>query len=67
MTAWTAALTTRLEQAGTDAGQKFHWLDVPAGTVAPYVVLSVPSDPRPQHLKGYDGARVSRWIRGGWR
>lgn len=39
---------------------KIHWDDVPQATVLPYVRLSVISDPRPEHLKGYQSARVSR-------
>lgn len=32
----------------------------PQGSVMPWVVLERISDPRPQHLKGYDGARETR-------
>lgn len=37
-----------------------HGPKVPARGVLPYVRLQVISDPRPEHLKGYDGARVTR-------
>lgn len=34
--------------------------DRPQGSVMPWVVLERVSDVRPQHLKGYDGARETR-------
>ena len=39
---------------------RLHWVKVPQGVDLPYVRLQVISDPRPQHLQGYDSARVSR-------
>lgn len=37
-----------------------HWGQVPQGKSPPYVRLVTISDPRPQHLKGYDARRVTR-------
>lgn len=60
---FTAALVDRLLAdpgvAGL-VGDRIHWGIVPQGTPLPYVRLQVVSDPRPQHLKGYEGARTSR-------
>ena len=42
------------------AGTKINWGKVPQGTAKPYVELVVVSDPRPQHLKGYNGSRGTR-------
>jgi hypothetical protein len=39
---------------------KIHWGIVPQGTTLPYIRLNTISDPRPEHLGGYDGARVTR-------
>lgn len=39
---------------------KLHWGKVPQAVELDYVRLTVISDPRPEHLKGYTGARVSR-------
>lgn len=39
---------------------KIFWGIVPQNTPLPYVRMQVVSDPRPQHLQGYDGARVTR-------
>lgn len=41
-------------------GNKIKWSKVPQSTGAPYVNLQVISDPRPIHLKGYDGSRETR-------
>lgn len=49
-----APLTTLL------GSNKTHWVKVPQNVNLPYVRLQVISDPRPEHLQGYDGARVSR-------
>ncbi len=57
------ALKSRLAaDAGVIAagGNEIHWVKVPQGKTLPYVRLQTISDPRPEHLKGYDGARVSR-------
>jgi len=43
----------------TGAG-KIHWDDIPQATVLPYVRLAIISDPRPEHLRGYQSSRVSR-------
>ncbi|GLT01804.1 hypothetical protein GCM10007897_32020 [Sphingobium jiangsuense] len=39
------------------AGTRVHWLDRPQAEALPAISLQVISDPRPQHLKGFDGAR----------
>lgn len=57
MADFAAALRSRL--TGLTGGQVF-WTIVPAGKVAPYIRLQTISDPRPQHLAGYDAARVTR-------
>lgn len=55
------ALRTRLVSAVGDLiGQLVHWSVVPQDSPLPYVRLQTISDPRPSHLKGYDGARVTR-------
>ena len=41
-------------------GQKVYWGITPQGTVLPYVRLNTISDPRPEHLQGYDGSRITR-------
>lgn len=41
-------------------GAEVHWVKIPQGKLLPYTRLQVISDPRPQHLGGYDGARVTR-------
>lgn len=41
-------------------GTRVFWLRVPAGTPRPYLRLQIISDPRPEHLEGYDTARVTR-------
>lgn len=59
---WTA-LRARLIAAGPVAaivGQKVHWGKVPQSSALPYIRLTTVSDPRPEHLEGYDGARVTR-------
>lgn len=42
------------------AGSRLYWGIIPQGKARPYVRLQVISDPRPQHLKGYFGARQTR-------
>lgn len=59
MADFASALRTRLVGA-TDVGVKVHWGIVPENTKLPYIRLVTISDPRPQHLKGYDGARTTR-------
>lgn len=59
----TQALVARLLAApavAAIAGAKVHWSKVPQGTALPYVRLQVVSDPRTQHLKGYDAGRQTR-------
>lgn len=53
------ALRARLIAAGVTGGKVF-WNIVPQGTTLPYTRLQVVSDPRPEHLKGYDAMRQSR-------
>lgn len=60
---FSSALRTRLQtNAGVSAmvGVKVFRGIVPEGTALPYIRMQVVSDPRPEHLKGYDSARVSR-------
>ncbi len=57
------ALRTRLTSDTAVAavvGTKVYWSFVPQGTALPYIRLQTISDPRPEHLKGYETARVSR-------
>lgn len=60
VTDFAAALRTRLVSASTSAGTKVYWGIVPQGAAPPYVRLQTISDPRPEHLTGYDGARQTR-------
>ena len=63
MTPFTAALRLRLiadAGVGAHVTRRIHWTMVPAKTDLPYIRLQVISDPRPQHLDDYDGARISR-------
>jgi hypothetical protein len=39
---------------------RIYWGPVPQGASLPYVRLHIISDPRPEHLKGYQGARRTR-------
>lgn len=48
------ALRARLVSAATSAGSSVYWDDRPQGAALPAVVLTVISDIRPQHLKGFD-------------
>ncbi|AMK19333.1 tail completion protein gp17 [Sphingobium sp. MI1205] len=41
-------------------GTRVSWLERPQGAALPAITLQVISDPRPQHLKGLDGARGTR-------
>jgi len=44
-----------------DLGSRLYPRDkVPQTAIKPYATYQVISDPRPEHLKGYDGARQSR-------
>lgn len=51
------ALLARL--TGLAGGQVF-WSIVPAGKELPFVRLQTISDPRPEHLKGYNASRQTR-------
>lgn len=57
MADFAAALRTRLSGV---AGGAIHWVKVPATAALPYVRLQTISDPRPEHLKDYDAARLTR-------
>ncbi len=39
---------------------RVYWTIVPQAAALPYVRMQVVSDPRPENMGGYDGARVSR-------
>jgi len=57
------ALRTRLTSDTAVAavvGTKIYWGIVPQGTTLPYIRLQTISDPRPEHLQGYETARVTR-------
>lgn len=56
-------VTARLLQAGAVtaiAGNRVNWVTRPQLSALPALTLQVISDPRPQHLKGFDGARDTR-------
>jgi hypothetical protein len=58
-----AAMRTRLINDATVAGfvgTKVTWVDRPQMSALPAIVLQTISDPRPAHLKGFDGARMTR-------
>lgn len=58
-----SALRARLTgDAGIGAaiGTRAHWTLVPQGTSLPYLRMQTISDPRPEHLGGYDKARTTR-------
>ena len=57
------ALTARLLGASTVtiiAGNRTYWGEVPQGVQRPHVTLNIISDPRPEHLKGYQATRSTR-------
>lgn len=60
MADFVTALLDRCEAAGTAAGDRFFLDVVPQNAAFPYVRLSVISDPREEHLKGYNGQRITR-------
>lgn len=63
MTDFATALRQRLiddAQLGALVGQAFHWTIAPQGAGLPYVRMQTISDPRPETLKDYDAARVTR-------
>lgn len=39
---------------------KVYWVKVPQDKARPYIRLQTISDPRPEHLQGYDASRVVR-------
>lgn len=41
-------------------GTKVYWTLVPQGTALPYIRMQTVSDPRPEHLRGYQSARQTR-------
>jgi hypothetical protein len=41
-------------------GQRVYWVDRPQASQLPAIVLQVISDPRPQHLKGFNDLRETR-------
>jgi hypothetical protein len=41
-------------------GQRVYWVDRPQASQLPAIVLQVISDPRPQHLKGFEDLRETR-------
>lgn len=55
----TARLLTDPAVSGI-ADQRVNWGLRPQGEPLPAVTLQVVSDPRPAHLKGFDGARATR-------
>lgn len=62
MADFATALRARLiaDAAVSAVTTQIHWGQVPQGKALPYVRLTVVSDPRPEHLKGYDSARQVR-------
>lgn len=57
-----SALLTRLKTAASVSGitTRIAWGSLPQSTSLPYVRLNTISDPRPEHLRGYHGARTVR-------
>lgn len=51
------ALRARITGAATTAGTRVYWVDRPQAAALPAVTLQTISDPRPQHLKGFDELR----------
>ena len=63
MSSLKSALPARLLADGGVAalvGDRVHWTKVPQSSGRPHVRLQVISDPRPEHLKDYHAARVTR-------
>lgn len=54
------ALRARITGAATTAGTRVYWVDRPQSAALPAVTLQTISDPRPQHLKGFDELRPTR-------
>ena len=60
MASFTEALRDRLladAAVAALAEARIYWLVVPQGAAKPYIRMQVISDPRPEHLQDYDGAR----------
>jgi hypothetical protein len=58
-----AGLRTRLlanATVATAVGTRVTWVDRPQASALPAIVLQTISDPRPAHLKGHDGSRMTR-------
>ena len=58
-----AGIRSRLLADATVAaavGTRVSWVDRPQTSALPAIVLQTISDPRPAHLQGYDGARMTR-------
>jgi hypothetical protein len=51
------ALRSRITGAATTAGTRVYWVDRPQAAALPAVTLQIVSDPRPQHLKGFNPLR----------
>lgn len=63
MADFASALHSRLAAAAPVSaivGTKVYWVKVPQNATRPYIRLQTISDPRPEHLQGYDSARVTR-------
>lgn len=63
MVDFASALVGRLLAAPAVAalvGSKVYWVNVPQIDALPYIRLQTISDPRPEHLGGYDRSRVTR-------
>jgi hypothetical protein len=41
-------------------GQRVYWVDRPQASALPSITLQIVSDPRPQHLKGFQKLRETR-------
>jgi hypothetical protein len=57
------ALRTRLTRNGPVAAAvstRVYWTLVPQGAELPYIRMQTISDPRPEHLRGYQGSRTTR-------
>lgn len=53
-----SALRSRIVTAAGHS--RIYWTLAPQGASMPYVRMQTISDPRPQHLEGYDSARTTR-------
>ncbi|MAG24954.1 hypothetical protein CMI47_05180 [Candidatus Pacearchaeota archaeon] len=56
-----SALFSRLTTALSGSiGTRAYWSKVPQGAAMPYLRMQTVSDPRPEHLGGYDESRITR-------